>query len=132
MSHFYGTLQGSKGQTTRQGTKKSGIESRTASWQGAVRVSAFHDEETGEDWVEVRLEQWQSVGQLPSKLLYRGPIGRYEAEDDSNELLEALESSLVYIWALFGDDEEELEKDIESFNLVQDINEAIRNRRERS
>lgn len=39
MSHFYGYLQGTKGQTTRCGTKTSGINSHVRSWNNDVYVS---------------------------------------------------------------------------------------------
>lgn len=70
MAHFYGTLQGARGQATRCGTKPSGMEAIAASWQGAVRSTLF--EEDGRDWVEVNLIPWKGRGM--SRLLYRGPI----------------------------------------------------------
>ena len=73
MAQFYGTIQGqSKTQATRRGSKKSGLTTHAASWQGAVRVSLFTDEETGNDWCEVSLVPWHSRG--VNRLLYRGPV----------------------------------------------------------
>lgn len=80
MSHFYGTLQGNRGEATRQGSKKSGIETSTASWEGAIHTRAFYNEETGNDWVRVTLGQWMGRGQSPSKILYYGPIGEYNPQ----------------------------------------------------
>lgn len=102
MSHFYGTLKGSRGEASRCGTKKSGVTTYTASWDGAVRASAWFDAESGLDMVDVSLVTWQGRGS--SKLLYRGPIsGKLdkEAEADARlreaapELLEALKKALA-------------------------------------
>jgi hypothetical protein len=73
MSHFYGTLQGNRGEATRGGSKKSGMTTYCASWEGAVRCEAWHDKETGKDMVNVSKEPWHGAGE--SKLLYRGLIG---------------------------------------------------------
>lgn len=72
MSRFYGTLQGNRGETTRTGSKKSGITTYTASWAGAVRTHAYINDD-GEDWVRVEITTWRGKGD--NKLLYVGPIG---------------------------------------------------------
>ena len=38
MSHFYGTLQGSRGEATRCGTANSGLVTYAAGWKGAICV----------------------------------------------------------------------------------------------
>lgn len=38
MSHFYGTVQGNRGEATRGGSKNSGMDTATASWEGSVQV----------------------------------------------------------------------------------------------
>jgi hypothetical protein len=76
MSHFYGTLQGSRGEGTRGGTKQSGMVTYCASWEGAVRCEARHDKETGKDMVRVEKVPWHGAGE--SKLLYYGLIGKSE------------------------------------------------------
>ena len=73
MADFYGTLQGNRGQATRMGTKKTGIETYTASWKGAVRAHAYYNSAKKTDWVRVELTPWQGNG--ISKVLYEGPIG---------------------------------------------------------
>lgn len=73
MAHFYGTLQGTRGEATRCGSKASGMETYCASWRGAVRCYAYVDEQTGEDFVTVSLTPWQRRG--VSETLYDGPIG---------------------------------------------------------
>lgn len=68
MSDFYGTIQGARGKATRGGSKKSGMESYTASWSGAVRCKAY--KENGQDMVRVELVPWH--GQGSNQLLYLG------------------------------------------------------------
>jgi len=60
MSHFYGTLEGSRGKATRRGTKNSGITTHAAGWGGAIRVDVF--ERDGVDHYRVTLVPWQSGG----------------------------------------------------------------------
>ncbi len=69
MSHFYGILQGSRGEATRCGTKNSGMETYCASWSGAVRCFAYVNEK-GENCVRVELTKWHGVGTY--KPLYDG------------------------------------------------------------
>lgn len=72
MSHFYGTLQGSRGEATRCGSKDSGIHTVAASWQGAISVNLFHDEETREDWARVCFSTWHGCG--TDKEIFSGPV----------------------------------------------------------
>ena len=69
MSHFYGTLQGSRGQATRCGTKNSGVSTVAAGWKGAVET--FVTEVDGVDHYEVYLIPWCSSGGQ-STLLAKG------------------------------------------------------------
>lgn len=70
MSHFYGTLQGARGEATRCGTKSSGLIVKAASWQGAVSVTLT--EINGVDYATVDLIHWHGAG--TTKRLYNGPI----------------------------------------------------------
>lgn len=70
MSHFYGTLQGTRGEATRCGTKNSGMVTHCASFKGAVRCRAYIDD--GIDMVQVDIVPWQGHGDF--RLLYDGPI----------------------------------------------------------
>jgi len=47
MSHFYGYLQGSRGEATRCGTKTSGINAHLRSWNNVVYASL--EDNNGED-----------------------------------------------------------------------------------
>ena len=77
MAHLYGTITGARpGQVTRCGTKRSGITTVAASWQGAVQVTITHDPRTSEDVATVRLIPWKGHG--VNRLLYRGPIDDME------------------------------------------------------
>lgn len=73
MAHFYGTLQGARGEATRGGSKQSGIETYTASWEGAVNVRLWYDKDANADMAEVSLVKWHGRG--ASHVLYHGPVG---------------------------------------------------------
>ena len=73
MSHFYGTVQGNRGVTTRVGSPKSGMETICASWSGAVRCHAYVDSK-GRDKVRIEFIKWRGSGK--DKILYDGPIGK--------------------------------------------------------
>lgn len=81
MAHFYGVLQGSRGQATRCGTKSSDLDVTAASWQGAVRVHLQHNAVTGEDVATVYLTSWHGAGVARDVTLYHGPVsGAPQAE----------------------------------------------------
>ena len=73
MAHFYGTAQGNRGEATKGGSKDSGMETYCASWEGAIRCSAWYDEDEEKDMVRVEKVRWKGAGQ--NRLLYEGPIG---------------------------------------------------------
>lgn len=75
MAHFYGKIQGNRGEATRMGSRGSGFRAVAASWDGSVRTDLWHDEEKDEDWCHVWLDAWHGKGVL--RTLYRGPVGRY-------------------------------------------------------
>lgn len=62
MSHFYGTMQGSRGEATRAATKTSGLTTKAAGWQGCIRTEIYFDEATGKDHYRVLLTPWQNSG----------------------------------------------------------------------
>lgn len=72
MAQFRGTVIGSRGEASRLGDKRTGLDVRAASWQGAVRTRLFHDNSTGQDMAEVRLEQHHGAGSF--RVLYYGPV----------------------------------------------------------
>lgn len=90
MAHFYGTLKGNRGKATRCGTKRDGMDTYTASWQGAVHCGTYHDHETGQDMVRVSLTTWRGEGSY--RELYHGPISgqpRNELKEEHIGLLRA-------------------------------------------
>ena len=44
MSRFYGTMQGSRGETTRTGTKASDLRAHVRGWDFGVRVCVYDDD----------------------------------------------------------------------------------------
>lgn len=54
MSHFYGSIQGNRGEATRGGTKDSGIYGHIRGWNVGVRVDVDHDADKGQDIAVVR------------------------------------------------------------------------------
>lgn len=82
MSHFYGTLQGSRGQASRCGTKKSGMVTYCASWSGAIRCHAYFNDK-GEDCVRVEKTTWHGYGD--NKILYEGKIGKEREENENKD-----------------------------------------------
>lgn len=73
MSHFYGTLQGSRGQATRCGTKDSGITATAASWQGAVMTHLWTDA-MGVNRFRVVQTKWHGHGM--DEILAEGVVGQ--------------------------------------------------------
>lgn len=70
MSAFYGTLQGSRGQATRCGTRGSGIKASAQSWQGSIIVYLDGDPDAPD--VEIRIATGSaSGGGFP---LWSGPL----------------------------------------------------------
>lgn len=77
MAHFYGTLQGSRGESTRCGTKTSGMEAIAASWDGAVRT--YLSERDGVTHAFVCLIPWHGHG--VTRVLYSGPVNQETHND---------------------------------------------------
>lgn len=92
MSHFYGTLDGQAGRTTRCGSKKSGYKAVAASYQGAIEVLLGYDQKSGQDIAIVRFVPWHGNGGGPDcalpyngfgctgTLLYSGPVNPTESD----------------------------------------------------
>ena len=60
MSHFYGTIQGTRGEATRCGDKSSGLTTHAAGWKGAIRVHVYHRND--QDHAVISLIPWQGSG----------------------------------------------------------------------
>ena len=56
MSHFYGSITGSRGTTvTKCGTKSTGIGAHIRAWDHGIKVELTHHEGSGTDTVSVYL-----------------------------------------------------------------------------
>ena len=76
MAHFYGSVKGNRGEVSRCGSKNSGYTSHAASWEGAVVVNLFFNEEAQEDWAEVCLTKHKNKGR--NITLYFGPVSGHD------------------------------------------------------
>lgn len=70
MAHFRGIVRGSRSETSRFGSKDSGLRTVAATWAGAVEVRLY--EHDGEDWAQVSLIHWNGGG--VERILYNGPV----------------------------------------------------------
>lgn len=73
MAHFYGTVQGNRGEVFRCGTVSSGLTTCAAGWHGAIETVVYFDSELDHDCFVVRLIPWQGSGGEPLELL-RGKL----------------------------------------------------------
>jgi hypothetical protein len=71
MAHFYGKVLGGRGEASRLGHKSSGLQVLAASWQGAVFVSLYVNDD-GVDCARVCLTTHQGAG--THRELYDGPV----------------------------------------------------------
>ena len=62
MAHFYGTVQGTRGEASRLGTKNSGLRTVAASWAGSIEVWLGHNDTTGEDTFSVDMKPHHGTG----------------------------------------------------------------------
>ena len=81
MSHFYGVLEGSRGQATRCGTKSSGMDVIAAGWQGALVTHLRYNADQDRDEYRVYLEPWYGSGGH-SRLLSTGVLNATIADID--------------------------------------------------
>jgi hypothetical protein len=65
MAHFYGEIQGSRGATTRCGTKNSGMDCHVRGWDIGARLKVTHKD--GQDYIEVFVTSG-SKAKTPDKL----------------------------------------------------------------
>jgi len=70
-------MQGSRGETTRCGTKNSGITGHLRGWNLGAMVNVWYDEKSGEDRVEVFITNGSYGGAWPFKKSL-GVFGRNE------------------------------------------------------
>lgn len=75
MAHFYGGVQGNRGEATRIGDRKSGLSVFANGYNIGASIDLVYDWETGEDMVFLRVTGGSSGTQL-TKI-----IGKYKASD---------------------------------------------------
>lgn len=78
MARFYGMLNGGRGRSTRCGYAATGLNAVAASWNGAVRVGLYVDDD-GRDCALVTIGQWHGAGPSPAVVLFDGPIAEAAA-----------------------------------------------------
>ena len=74
MSRFYASIQGSRGEATRQGTPKSGIEGHIRGWNLGIKVYGSIDD-NGKDVFTVKL----TTGSLGNRDIRT--VGTFTEED---------------------------------------------------
>jgi hypothetical protein len=70
MAHFYGTVKGGRGGASRLGHASTGLVTRAASHQGAVKTTLACID--GVDWATVELVPHNGAG--VSRVLYHGTV----------------------------------------------------------
>ena len=53
MAHFYGEIQGNRGEATRMGTKNSGFRGHIRGWHIGVSIECSYNEELGKDVIRI-------------------------------------------------------------------------------
>ena len=69
MSHFYGQLQGSRGNATRCGSTTSGIEASVQSWTGSVTVNLYERDDV--NYAYIRVSEGSAFG---GRTIWSGPL----------------------------------------------------------
>ena len=83
MAHFYGSVEGrAQTEASRLGTKDSGITTEAASWNGAIRVTFWHDATEDVDRYQVNMIPWNEVGK--SRVIESGIVGVGPETEESN------------------------------------------------
>ncbi len=130
MSHFYGTMTGGRGQSTRCGSKLSGLTVVAASWCGAIEVEVRHDKLSDLDMATVRMVPWHGRGERYQ--LFEGPVGIMPRLDDDPAKLyhEALDrlmaSGAIKSWFLFDDLDDSVEDQAEALAAIKQAREVLR------
>jgi hypothetical protein len=82
MAHFYGTIKGNGlTKSTRCGTKKTGIKTTIASWDGAIEVEMWYDSTNKVNRYKISEIPWGGIPKLAGQgkgqhnLIKKGIIG---------------------------------------------------------
>lgn len=93
MAHFYGTIDGNRGEASRLGSKDSGFRATAASWSGAISVTLSHC--NGRDEARVEMTPWHGQGERAT--LYDGPVG--EVASDAGWFVELVNADGDRLWS---------------------------------
>lgn len=94
MSHFYGTLKGSRGPASRCGTKQSGMTAHAAGWGGAVCVDLGHESDL--DRYIISLTPWEGAG--VQQQIAHGIVGRVNPSINITRELRSVIQQIVAEW----------------------------------
>lgn len=79
MSHFYGGVQGGKGEATRCGFKNSGIRAYIKTWSTIMNISLHHSEDDGKNYYTVMgVTFLEEDGYAMAQILEEGAKHYYE------------------------------------------------------
>lgn len=94
MAHFYGSVQGSRGDVHRLGGKNTGLRTVAKGWDFGVDVYLYHDETTGRDFARIYQTKGSSgpSGTVQEFILRGRPDG--SPETDVNGLVKFAEAFL--------------------------------------
>ena len=70
MGHFYGEIQGNRGEATRMGSKKSGFNAHIRGWNIGVRIYCKYNETTEKDEIYI-YKTGGSNGNESDKLIHK-------------------------------------------------------------
>ena len=76
MAHFWGTVQGNRGEGHRGGSEQSGISARIAGWNSGISVDGYYDSELKMDVWVVTLNEGNGYNAGRTK-----QIGRFTAKN---------------------------------------------------
>lgn len=85
MAHFYGSMNGGRGETTRTGHKTTGMSAHLRGWNIGTRVQVVH--RNGADVVEVYATTGSNAGHRDALLLFIHEDGRVEKSDQFEEIV---------------------------------------------
>ncbi len=107
MAHFYGDLQGSRGEATRCGTKQSGITGHVRGWNIGARVSVHHED--GIDYVTVYRTGGSNAfaHKVIATFDTTGSFKYGDADDPAQRLRDAMSDAIaagIDVWPILADE----------------------------
>lgn len=81
MAHFRASIKGQRGEASRLGSKKTGIQATINGWNNGIRVVGEHDENTGEDRFTVYFTGGSNGGKPSSRVFVSTDKGVSTAQE---------------------------------------------------